>query len=83
MKQNNNIPQGYKYSSLGIIPEDWEVKKIEDIADIDKKSLGSNTPNDYEFDYISISDVDSTDFRIETTKQVFSSAPSRARRIVK
>jgi type I restriction enzyme S subunit len=28
MKQNNNIPQGYKNSPLGIIPKEWEVKKL-------------------------------------------------------
>lgn len=28
----NNIPQGYKATSLGIIPQDWEVKRLEDIA---------------------------------------------------
>ncbi|GAB1418379.1 restriction endonuclease subunit S [Bacteroidales bacterium] len=65
------------------IPSDWEVKHFEDVADIDKESLNGNTPKDYEFDYISLSDVDSDDFKIETTKQVFASAPSRARRIVK
>lgn len=26
MKQNKNIPQGYKDSPLGIIPQEWEVK---------------------------------------------------------
>jgi type I restriction enzyme S subunit len=31
MKQNNNIPQGYKNSPLGIIPKDWEVKKLSQI----------------------------------------------------
>lgn len=65
------------------IPGDWEVKHFEDIADIDKESLSSSIPKDYEFDYISLSDVDSDDFKIETTRQVFASAPSRARRIVK
>jgi type I restriction enzyme S subunit len=65
------------------IPGDWEVKHFEDVADIDKESLKSNTPNDYEFDYISLSDVDSDDFKIEATRQVFGNAPSRARRIVK
>lgn len=65
------------------IPSDWEVKRFEDVVDIDKESLNGNTPKDYEFDYISLSDVDSDDFKIETTKQVFASAPSRARRIVK
>jgi type I restriction enzyme S subunit len=28
MRQNNDIPEGYKYSLLGVIPEDWEVKKL-------------------------------------------------------
>jgi type I restriction enzyme S subunit len=34
MKQSNTIPQGYKNSPLGIIPEDWEVKKLGEIANI-------------------------------------------------
>lgn len=29
-----NIPQGYKDSPLGIIPKEWEVKRLGDIADI-------------------------------------------------
>jgi len=33
MKQNIKIPEGYKNSPLGIIPEEWEVKKIKQIAD--------------------------------------------------
>ena len=82
MEQNKNIPQGYKDSPLGIIPQEWEVKRLGDIANIDEKSLNSQTLNDYEFDYISLSDVDSEDFKIETTKQIFKTAPSRARRIV-
>lgn len=65
------------------IPGDWDVKHFEDVADIDRDSLNGSTPKDYEFDYISLSDVDSDDFKIETTRQVFASAPSRARRIVK
>ncbi len=65
------------------IPGDWEVKHFEDVADIDQESLSGSTPKDYEFDYISLSDVDSDVFQIETTRQLFASAPSRARRIVK
>lgn len=64
------------------IPGDWEVKHFEDIAEIDKNSLNSKTSKNYEFDYISLSDIDSDDFKIETTKQTFGTAPSRARRIV-
>ena len=29
-----NIPQGYKQTELGIIPEDWEVKQISDFTSI-------------------------------------------------
>lgn len=34
METNINIPQGYKQTELGIIPEDWEVTTIKQIADI-------------------------------------------------
>ncbi len=77
------IPKGYKNTAVGIIPSDWQLKHFEDIAGIDKESLNGSTSKDYEFDYISLSDVDSDDFQIETTRQVFAFAPSRARRIVK
>lgn len=28
----NNIPQGYKATSLGIIPQEWEIKKLEEVG---------------------------------------------------
>lgn len=34
MKQNKEIPKGYKDSPLGIIPEEWEVKRLGEIAKI-------------------------------------------------
>ena len=34
MIQETRIPQGYKDSPLGIIPEEWEVRRLGDIADI-------------------------------------------------
>ena len=64
------------------IPIDWDVRHFEDVAEIDKRSLSNSTSKGYKFDYISLSDVDSDDFMIETTKQIFGTAPSRARRIV-
>ena len=73
----------YKQTELGLIPEDWELKKLGKVGEIDKKSLNSNTDKEYEFDYISLSDVDSDQFSIKTSKQKFKNAPSRARRIVK
>ncbi len=83
MNKDKYIPQGYKPSPLGIIPEDWEVRRLGEICDIDKESLSSKTDPEYKFDYISLSDVDSDNFEISTSKQIFKKAPSRARRIVK
>lgn len=36
MIKDTNIPQGYKDSPLGIIPKDWEVKKISDFAPLQR-----------------------------------------------
>ena len=68
MKQNTT----YKQTELGLIPEDWELKKLGKVGEIDKKSLNSNTDKEYEFDYISLSDVDSDQFSIKTSKQNYS-----------
>lgn len=34
MNDNQHIPSGYKPSPLGIIPEDWEVKRLGEIGDV-------------------------------------------------
>ena len=39
MKQDNNIPQGYKQTELGIIPEEWEVAVIKDKGYLIKDSI--------------------------------------------
>ena len=47
----NNIPQGYKDSPLGIIPQEWEVKRLEDVVDPNRKisygivQTGEPSPN--------------------------------------
>jgi len=60
----------------------WEVKRLGDVADIDSDNLGSDTPSDFTFNYISLEDVDIGSLR-SYSEQVFSSAPSRARRRLK
>ena len=82
MITKNNIPADYKDSSVGVIPQEWEVKRIQEICKVDAKSLSAKTSPDYEFEYISLSDVDSDSFDISTSHQIFQTAPSRARRIV-
>lgn len=59
MKRNNNIPQGYKESSLGVIPKEWEVKRIKNIGTV----VTGNTPatsdmENYGNEYLFVSPVD-------------------------
>lgn len=61
---------------------DFMLLSMDDLAYIDKNSLGKKTPNDYEFNYISLSDVEMGKISQTLEKHQFSSSPSRARRVV-
>ena len=56
---NNNIPSGYKPSPLGIIPEDWEVKRLGDYVTI----ISGESPTLYElkeagiYPYVKVEDL--------------------------
>lgn len=69
MKTTNNIPQGYKNSPLGIIPQEWEVKKLGDVAE----SFSGGTPkagnNEY---YDGNYNPQNEMFRLLGTKRSFS-----------
>lgn len=75
--------EGYKQTELGLIPVDWEVKKLIEIADFNPESLSEKTLPNYEFEYIDISSIENTGIISKKLKITFSDAPSRARRIVK
>lgn len=45
MKENKNIPVGYKNSAVGVIPEEWEVKKLIDICQNFKSGEGITSHN--------------------------------------
>jgi type I restriction enzyme S subunit len=68
-------------SELGLIPEGWEVKKLEKVADINASTIKpSNAPE--EINYIDISSVSTG--KIDKIEPIaLSNASSRARRIVK
>jgi type I restriction enzyme S subunit len=61
--------------------EEWEVKRLEDVTSIDPENLGSDTPPEFAFNYISLEDVDLGILK-GYSEQVFRTAPSRARRKV-
>ena len=58
---------------------DWEEKTLGELAETDPENLGANTPTDYRFNYISLEDVQRGSL-VSFTEQVFTIAPSRARR---
>lgn len=76
-----NIRDGYKKTELGIIPDDWDVKKLGDIANIDSDNLKSDTDPNYSFKYISLENVETGELK-KVSYCVFGFAPSRARRKV-
>ncbi len=39
----NNIPQGYKQTELGIIPEEWEVVTVDDVLDMPTKTISTTS----------------------------------------
>lgn len=42
----NNIPQGYKDSPLGIIPEEWEIKKLGEVCIFIKSGKNKEKSNE-------------------------------------
>ncbi|SBS63560.1 restriction endonuclease subunit S [Vibrio atlanticus] len=61
---------------------EWNRYSLSDLVDIDRKSLGKKTHEDFEFKYISLSDVAGGVISKDLENVVFSNAPSRARRIL-
>ena len=45
----NNIPNGYKQTEVGVIPEEWEVKTISEVAEVKTGPFGSSL---HERDYV-------------------------------
>lgn len=59
---------------------DWARKHFRDAVLVDRNSLGQNTPADFRFRYISLSDVERGTIGSDLSELEFASAPSRARR---
>lgn len=80
--REDGSPKGYKPSELGEIPEDWEVREFQELGLIDPENLPSTTPPNYQFEYISLEQVD-MGVLLGTNRYCFSSSPSRARRVLR
>lgn len=78
MKENKTK---FKETEIGLIPEDWEIKSIEKIANINMSCISKNYPYK-EIEYIDITAVDKGRI-LEARTLTLSEAPSRAKRIIK
>lgn len=65
-----------------MLPEGWKRVHLGDVADIDRQSLGTDTPGDFVFRYISLSDVSNGAIQPFLKRYSFDEAPSRARRLL-
>ncbi len=71
-----------KETEIGLVPESWEVVRIEKVVNKTKMRDPRREPN-YEFVYVDVSSVSNEFFRIENaTKLLGKDAPSRARKII-
>lgn len=67
---------------LSELPPSWHCKPLKYLAAINTRTLGEETPLDFQFRYIDISSVNSEGEVLEATEMIFENAPSRARRIL-
>ncbi len=75
------VPEGYKKTQVGIIPEEWEVQQIKDVSNINQSQLSEGTDKEYEFYYFDLSSVSEGCISTPKVKTKFKDSPSRARRI--
>ncbi|WP_302140979.1 restriction endonuclease subunit S [Halomonas alkalicola] len=68
---------------LGEVPAHWDIKPLKYVATYNDEVLSESTPDDYPIKYVEISDVDEQLGIKNWSEHLFSSAPSRARRILR
>lgn len=76
--ENNIVPQGYKKTEIGIIPEDWKVEKLRKICFINLEILKNNEKENYY--YYDLSSVNNGKVTHPKEKIKFKNLPSRAKR---
>jgi type I restriction enzyme S subunit len=68
---------------IGEVPSHWELKRLKEISEINKRTLSENTSSNYEFNYVDIGSVTYGVKGFATERMTFDIAPSRAKRVVK
>ena len=87
MNNSQNIPHGYKATALGIIPQEWEVKRIKDFGPVITGSTPSTLDSEnYGGRYMFVSPADLSEdakYIMTTEKTLSDKGYSQARRIPK
>lgn len=83
MSELRQVPEGYKKTELGVIPEDWRIFQIDQLANINRESRDPKKKFEEFFNYIDIDAVENGTGLIKNPKRLFGKeAPSRARRVI-
>jgi type I restriction enzyme S subunit len=87
MTMKNNIPAGYKDSAVGIIPQEWDVKRVKDLGSV---ITGSTPPtadvSNYGSEYMFVSPADLSDnqkYVLSTEKMLSSKGYAISRKMPK
>lgn len=75
------VPEGYKDTKVGIIPEEWEVKKLGEVCIINQSNINSNDIKSYH--YYDLSSINNGIISKPKEKISYDNLPSRAKRIFK
>ncbi len=67
---------------LGEVPAHWAIKPLKFSTSCNDSTLSDSTDDDYEIEYVEISDVDEVSGITGSSTYRFSDAPSRARRLI-
>jgi len=83
MTKNVLVPEGYKKTELGVIPDEWGIVQIDQLVNINRESRDPTKNSEESFYYIDIDAVENGTGLIKNPKRLFGKeAPSRARRVI-
>ena len=79
----NDLPEGFKMTELGALPEEWDVVRLGDVTEKTKQKDPRKTP-EWKFKYVDVSSICRGALKIAECKLCQGKdAPSRAKRLVK
>lgn len=83
MSEKRQVPEGYKKTEMGVVPEEWRIFQVDQLANINGESRDPTKNSEELFYYIDIDAVENGSGLIKNPKRLSGKeAPSRARRVI-